>query len=241
MSKIAVVFGGSGAIGSAIVDALLAAKYSVIAVARDTAKLMTTRDSCRSGRPFVNGDINVTSRASIDDFCGQAFYKPNRKAALVVFTVGNCPPYGFAEEIGTPMAAFSSGRLRIEFEREVLGCHNVMQQMLPCLEDGGAMVIVGSRITRILEIPREARPPKLHAYHHIAAVLAKKAIIEGYRMSPEVVARKIRVQWVAPPAVDTPFHAGEPKPPVMVSREMVAEAVVKAAENLETVDVNVGP
>jgi NAD(P)-dependent dehydrogenase (short-subunit alcohol dehydrogenase family) len=151
-----------------------------------------------------------------------------KSVGAVIYCVGHCPPSGFLDAIKYPLSQYSPEELDREIGMHILGPFKVFQQFLPAIRDGGHFVFMSSATTRILQMPRDERPP-IHIYHHLAAIAAEDALIEGMRMDPEVKKRDIKIQRIVPPAIgDSPFHQveGGPKLPVTVTTAEVVDAII---------------
>lgn len=232
MKKKVIVFGAGGSIGNKIVCDLLNKGNNVIASSREYGDVLLNCDEISKNIQIfpvkdVAKEFSLSGTDDVD-FSG---------LDSVVYTVGHCPPDGFADEIKTPLSEVSIGKFRNEINMHQIGVLNVFQTMLPHLVDGGSFTFISSAITRVPEFP-----PFMHPYHHVSVIAAEDELIKGMRHDPVVKERNIKIHRIAPGAVDTPFHSTGPKPPSgYVSIEEVAKAVVEAIAGDEEVDRQILP
>lgn len=212
-----IVFGAHGHVGSAVSSRLIEAGEDVSKVGKSDWELGTSWRSCHIGE---------TNLKSFD---------------AAIYCVGHCPPGGFWEAVRYPLSQLSFSGLNQEVALHVTGPVQVFQDFLPAVRSGGCFVFMSSSATRLLQMPRDKRPP-INIYHHLAVIAAEDALIEGMRMDPEVKQRGIKIHRIAPAAIgDSPFHSGGPKLPVTVTTAEVVGAIVKSLDAEDHQDVVMVP
>ena len=202
MHKKIVVVGAAGHVGSAVFKRLSEMDEDVVSLDR--------------------GDYDVAAR---DILVPKSF-----SFDALIYCVGHCPRGGFLDAIKRPLSQYPFEWFRREIDMHIWGPFNAFQEFLPRALDNSHFVFMSSAATRLLQMPRDARPP-IHIYHHLAAIAAEDALIEGMRMDPEVKKRNIKIHRIAPPAIgDSPFHNGSegPRPPMTVTTTSVVDAIVKS-------------
>ena len=238
--KVAVI-GAAGNIGNALCVRLNENKEVIHAFAKnDVQMIKMVKNLPRLFIPSKNrssyfdaADCHDVARTVRGEYGG------NEKVDSVVYCVGHCPPGGFLDAIKTPLSKFSIEDFNREIDMHICGPLNVFQKFLPVVRDGGHFVFISSAATRLLTMPREQRPP-IHIYHHLAAIAAEDALIEGMRMDPEVKKRGIKIDRIMPPAIsDSPFHKveGGPKLKVTVTTAQVIDAIVSSLTAVDHQDV----
>lgn len=208
------VFGAGGHIGSAVSEKLYGRGHDVEALTKSDYNVITDRSS-------------VARHLLLD---------------VAIYCVGYCPPGGFLNEIKYPLSQYPPGGFDKEIERHVIGPFNVFQEFLPVMRASGCFIFMSSAATRLLQMPRDKRPPFLNIYHHLAVIAAGDALIEGMRMDPQTNARHIKIHKIMPPAIrDSPFHEGGPELPVTVTTEQVVDAIVGCLSAKDHMDVFMVP
>ena len=210
------VLGAGGHIGTAVTQELLTG-HSVTAL---------THQQYDVNRPrWPIGEI--TQPASLD---------------AVICCVGHCPAGGFANAVARPLSQYNDFELMSGINMHIIGPFNVFQQVLTLLRSGACFVFMSSAATRLLQMPRDKRPPALNIYPHLAVMAAEDALIEGMRMDPAVIDRDIKIHKIMPPAIgDSPFHRGGPKLPTTVTTEEVVRAICSCLPARNHQDVNMVP
>jgi len=212
------VFGAAGHIGKHVCVKLAEAGTEVVALVKSSTQLITFEQH------ILVSYYDVTTRQrGIDPVT-------TSPVGAIIYCVGHCPKGGFLSAISLPLSQFPADELAMELAMHVAGPLNVFQEFLPVMNDGGCFLFMSSAATRLLSVPREARPP-IQIYHHLAAIAAEDALIEGMRMDPEVKRRGIKVHRIMPPAIrDSPFHevSNGPKLPVTVTTAQVVDAIVSS-------------
>ena len=184
-SKVAVITGASGGIGTGLVDAYREAGYCVVANARHIV------DSTAPDILTINGDIAEPATAeriveeSISRF-GRIDTLINNAGVFVAKPFTAYTPDDFARVMGTNVAGFFHLTQR------------VVAQMLD-QGDGGHIVNV---TTALAERPDARIPAALTALSKGGLAAATKAL------AIELAANRIRVNAVSPGVIDTPLHGG---------------------------------
>jgi nucleoside-diphosphate-sugar epimerase len=196
MKKILIV-GGTGYIGGAITEKLKASyfNFDVISVGRS--------------------ELNVINLDSISEF-----YDNNVKGEIfdaIIYSVGNCPPYGFIEEVKNPLLILNPDKLNEDFNLHVTGLLRVVQMMKNNFSFNAKVLVISSGIT---QVPDETCPPTLFAGHYAAVKSAQDELVKWFNRDPFFIERGIFIKSLKLRAVDTPFHWKEPeelKSPFMMS------------------------
>ena len=222
--KVAVI-GAAGHIGKALCRRLKNEMMEVDAFTK-TSEQSEQMDEATEINP--RNFFDVSDRVDMHNTVLDEYIRDKKMIDAVIYCVGHCLPGGFLDAIKHPMSQYPIDDLDRELDMHIRGPFNVFQEFLPFVHDGGRFVFMSSAATRLLAMPREQRPP-IHIYHHLAAIAAGDALIEGMRMDPELKKRGIMIDRIMPPAVsDSPFHQveGGPKLPVTVTTAQVVDAIV---------------
>lgn len=178
--QLAVVVGGSGGIGSAIVDALLLQGTRVAVVARGAGE---PRENLR----YFSCDVTKPAQlaktvVNIGDDMG--------RPSIMVHAAGRPAPGGLAD---TSFAAWRAG-MEILLDSVFLACKQVLPEM--ARSGGGAVAIVGSAAGG--RTVSDA----------ITYAVAKGAIPHLVRcLAAEFAPARIRINCIAPGFIETPFHS----------------------------------
>lgn len=197
MKKNVLVVGGSGFIGGAIATALEAEGCKVFRTSSTAGKEKCARLDVRD-----LGSIEATA---------MGFEAAKVQLDAIIYAVGNCPKGGFAEELGKRLTDIDPAELQKNLDLHVTGFLNVVQGLLPCLKDGGHIIVLSSSVTRLNNESAYKVPRFLTIGHYAAAISAKDALIGWLRKDQQILERDIKIDRLAPPAVDSPFHEGTPK------------------------------
>lgn len=232
-----IVFGGTGSIGSAIVWRLWQCDYSVMAVSRNqTPRRLLKTTFWGEGSPetpairYAEADVTKNH-----DLMQLLDVPPAQDLAGIIYAVGFGPPAGFEQAVSQPLTG-TRGLLEEELQRHIIGLHNVMAWFAKYVRAGGFVCVIGSAITRLTD---EQCPPWLHAGHYAVAKAAQHEYVKWLRRDPYIRERRIRVHYLAPRAVDTPFHRGglpEHQPPVKLPISTVVDEVLAAIDSNTAVD-----
>ncbi|MEI7688755.1 MAG: hypothetical protein WCI91_01060 [Candidatus Nomurabacteria bacterium] len=206
MKKILVV-GGTGFIGVAITNKLKAKYFSfnVISVG--------------------HSELDVTNLDSISKF-----YINNVNNEIfdgIIYSVGNCPPYGFIEEVKNPLLNLDPSKLNDDFDLHVTGLLRVIQMMKNNLSSSAKIVVISSGITMVTD---ETCPPTLFAGHYATVKSAQDELVKWLNRDQFFLKKGISVKSLKLRSIDTPFHWKEPvelKSPFMMSLDDASEMILK--------------
>ena len=203
--KKAVVTGGNSGIGLASAKRLAEEGARVLISGRDPKTLEAAVAQIGAGTLTVQAD--VSKMADIDKLA--AFTKEQFGKIDVLFA--NAGIFKVAPFAATSEAAFDE-----QFAINVKGVYFTVQKMLPLLNDG-ASVILNSSVVSSIGAP------------NVTAYAATKAAVRSFArtMGAELVARKIRVNAVAPGPIETPIFSRTGLPPQ--SAQQIAQSI--KAEN----------
>jgi len=224
--KTILVLGGSGSIGSAVVDNLLQLRATTYAshYHDNSAVILDALSAEPSGHRLIPVQINVTEPETIRDFASSA----GTKFDGIVYAVGECPPQGFQKATDTPLSELPEASLEWKFHLHVYGLQYALQILLPLMKPSCRIVILTSAITRLTD---DTCPPWLYAGYYAAAIAAQDELIRWWRRDPKVKENGIWLHRIAPAAVDTPFHEGSPpdrQPPSLLPISKVVDSVIAA-------------
>ena len=180
--KVAVVTGGSAGIGLAIARRFVAEGATVFITGRRQAALDAAVEAIGPQATGVRGDS-----ANLGDL-DRLYQTVHDKAGRLDVVVANA---GFGE--AAPLGAINEEHCEKSFTANVKGPLFAVQKALPLMQDGGAIVLIGSIIT--------VRPvPGFTAY------AASKAAIRSFarQWMLELAPRRIRVNAISPGPIETP-------------------------------------
>ena len=180
--KVAVVTGGSAGIGLAIAKRFVAESARVFITGRRQAALDAAVATIGPQATGVRGDS--ANLADLD----RLYQTVRDKAGRLDVVVANA---GFGE--AAPLGAISEEHWEKSFTANVKGALFAAQKALPLLQDGGAIVLIGSIITT-------------RAVPGFTAYAASKAAIRSFarQWMLELAPRRIRVNVISPGPIDTP-------------------------------------
>jgi len=229
------VVGGTGSIGRRIVGHLVSRQIFVDTMARgetDPEVFQGTR--AVDGRTMIR-DVrcDVTRYSAVKDCFTDHF---SRQGPLdgIVYCVGQCSLQGFDAAVSVPLSDMTPLKFSRDFDQQVTGFFNIMACFLRHVEPSGHVVVIGSAITRLTD---EKCPAFLKAGHYAAAKAAQHELVRWYRRDELVRENRVCIHYLAPIAVDTPFHQDcERRPPAMISVDTVAKEVMKCLDRSTPVD-----
>ena len=203
--KKAVVTGGNSGIGLASAKRLAEEGARVLISGRDAKTLASAAAEIGAGTLTVQADL--AKLAEIDKLV--AFTKEHFGKIDVLFA--NAGIFKVA-----PFAATSEATFDEQFSINVKAVYFTVQKMLPLLNEG-ASVILNTSVVSSIGVP------------NVTAYAATKAAVRSFArtMGAELVARKIRVNAVAPGPIETPIFARTGLPPA--SMEQIQKGI--KAEN----------
>jgi len=180
--KVAVVTAGTRGIGLAIASRFAAEGATVFLTGRRQAALDAALETIGPQATGVCGDS--TKPADLD----RLYDTVRDKAGRLDIVVANA---GFGE--AAPFGAISEAHFEKSFTANVRGTLFAAQKALPLLQDGGAIVLIGSIITA-------------RAVAGFSAYAASKAAIRSFarQWMLDVAPRRIRVNVISPGPIDTP-------------------------------------
>ncbi|HZH23484.1 MAG TPA: SDR family NAD(P)-dependent oxidoreductase [Solirubrobacteraceae bacterium] len=180
MDRTALITGGTGGLGRAVVEAFASDGWRVAVLDRGTAQL--------EGAEVVQADL--TEPGEVERAVAAAAAEPGAPLAAVVNLVG-----GFAG--GQPVAATPVSDFEAQFTRNLRPTYLVTQAALPALTaaGAGAIVCVSSRSA-------------LHPFAGAAGYCASKAAVITFAqvVAREHAADGIRCNAVLPQMIDTPAN-----------------------------------
>lgn len=241
--KNVVVFGAGGQLGAHLVLLLLKLGARVIAIGRTPEPLGVLRLEVTERFP---GTVIFSTRVCDISSCLEmlrcmedleAFHV---KFDAAINLVGRCPPKGLAAEVGTSLTDMQAHQLDANLEMYVRGQLLFQQVMLDVLKPQGCLVTVGTAMNRLLGV----LPHQLMAGHYAASKQAQVTMARWLRGDPNVRSKRVLSHVLEVGAVDTDFHHGAPeglRPPALVSKQSVAEAIVRAIQSRWIVDRQVVP
>ncbi len=184
MKKIAIVIGGPGGIGTALVHEL---------VRRDWDVTVLTRRARPTGDRVTWYQGDVTEEADLRRIANQ-FAQEYGQADCIVYSAG-LPP-----DVRIPLKNYPVADWNATFDTYVKGFLLSFQALLPHMRGGGHIVVMGSAITRF---PSDSLPP-IYAGHYAAAKAALSELVKWTRR--EAKEQGVLVSLVSPGAVDTLAH-----------------------------------
>jgi NAD(P)-dependent dehydrogenase (short-subunit alcohol dehydrogenase family) len=202
MSQTCVIFGGTGAIGGAISERLIALHWRAVTVSRHTRKFedgsathvladVTSEDSVKAAVRGISGTGPINA---------------------VVYAAGLMP------DVGVPLSQYSSEDWQRTFATYADGLFYVYKAILPVLSFGGHIVVISSAITRLTATTL----PPFNAGHYAAAKAAVDEFCKWARR--EAHTKGLLLSRLAPGSVRSP--ASE-KLAVPTSNSLPLEAVAE--------------
>jgi NAD(P)-dependent dehydrogenase (short-subunit alcohol dehydrogenase family) len=201
----AIIWGGSGAIGSALAAELKERGWQVAGVARDELAL--------------NGTFDHTFEA---DFSSSQAVRDAAHAAGMELGEAQVFIYAAGDITHAPVEELSADDWRRILDANLTGAHLATHHSMPLLEQGAHLVYIGAVSERL-------RLPGLSAYG------AAKVALEAYADALKKEQRKKKVLVVRPGAVDTDFWEKVPmsKPKSAMPPADLAAQIADAIENGE--------
>jgi NAD(P)-dependent dehydrogenase (short-subunit alcohol dehydrogenase family) len=196
MSKIALVTGGSRGLGKDMALELAKKGFDVVITYQTKSELAkeVVNDIQGLGKKAVALQLDVAVADSFDQFVSDlsATLKTEFQSENISALVNNAGTGMYASFAETSMEAFDS-MVNIHLKAPFF----LTQKLLPMLQDGGSVVNISSGLARF-------------SYNGYAAYAIMKAAIESLSryQALELGGRKIRVNTVAPGAIETDFGGG---------------------------------
>jgi NAD(P)-dependent dehydrogenase (short-subunit alcohol dehydrogenase family) len=196
MSKIALVTGGSRGLGKDMALELAKKGFDVVITYQTKSELAkeVVSDIQGLGKKAVALQLDVAVADSFDQFVSNlaTTLKTEFQSENISALVNNAGTGMYASFAETSMEAFDS-MVNIHLKAPFF----LTQKLLPMLQDGGSVVNISSGLARF-------------SYNGYAAYAIMKAAIESLSryQALELGGRKIRVNTVAPGAIETDFGGG---------------------------------
>jgi NAD(P)-dependent dehydrogenase (short-subunit alcohol dehydrogenase family) len=196
MSKIALVTGGSRGLGKDMALELAKKGFDVVLTYQTKSELAkeVVSDIQSLGKKAVALQLDVAVADSFDQFVStlSATLKTEFQSENISALVNNAGTGMYASFADTSMAQFDN-MVNIHLKAPFF----LTQKLLPVLQDGGSVVNISSGLARF-------------SYNGYAAYAIMKAAIESLSryQALELGGRKIRVNTVAPGAIETDFGGG---------------------------------
>jgi NAD(P)-dependent dehydrogenase (short-subunit alcohol dehydrogenase family) len=196
MSKIALVTGGSRGLGKDMALELAKKGFDVVITYQTKSELAkeVVNDIQGLGKKAVALQLDVAVADSFDQFVStlSATLKTEFQSENISALVNNAGTGMYASFADTSMAQFDD-MVNIHLKAPFF----LTQKLLPMLQDGGSVVNISSGLARF-------------SYNGYAAYAIMKAAIESLSryQALELGGRKIRVNTVAPGAIETDFGGG---------------------------------
>jgi 3-oxoacyl-[acyl-carrier protein] reductase len=221
----AIVIGGSGQIGRAIVDNFIRAGCRVAVVARGRTKISwpDKEDQVLTVRADVGNERQVHE---VFRHVKEAFGEIN----FLVYAAAIDP------DPDNPIAEYSLTSWEETYRTYVTGVFICMKEALHHLEPGGHFVVLSSAVTRF----QEKSLPPLYIGHYASAKAALNELCKWVRR--EFHARGLLLSRIAPAAVDVPYHRNAPphrKPAKLIPLDSIASKIVHASLNSVEVDEDI--
>lgn len=194
--KVAIVTGGAGALGGAVVQTLLAAGASVAVPTHREGELAALRERLGLGAeaPLSGAPVELTDEAAVSAYYGQVVAERGGLDILVNLAGG----FDGGKPVHEAGWAIWERQLELNLKTAVLSCAAATPHLIA--RGGGAIVNVGTRT---------ATQPgaKLAAY-----AAAKRAVLQlTEAMAAELRDHEITVNSVLPSTIDTPANrSGSP-------------------------------
>ena len=218
--QVALVTGGSSGIGRATAQALAAAGWNLVLVARSPISLAAAQESCRAaGAEVLLSPADVSVQEEVDAAFTAGVRRFGRIDAVV--NAAAAVAYGLFKDV--PAEVFNQ-----VVTTDLIGTANVARASLRHFQEheGGHLVLMGSLLGKI-SVP------------YMSSYVTSKWGVHGLARTLQAEVRQIpgvRVSMVSPGGVNTPAYSqagnyagfeGRPPPPVDPP-EKVARAVLRA-------------
>jgi NAD(P)-dependent dehydrogenase (short-subunit alcohol dehydrogenase family) len=217
-TKVVVVIGGTGQIGTSVASGFLERGYSVVSVAR--GRTAAPQDESRPKEKQIE---TIHADVRIENEVKECFEYINR-----IFGPLNCVVYspGIEPDVDLPLLEYPLEAWENTFRVYVTGLFLCFRTALPYFEPSGHFFVLSSAITRF---SMDNLPP-LHAGHYAAAKAAVDEFCKWARRESHT--RGCLLSRLAPAAVDVPFHRNAPanrRPARMIPLSQVVQKITAAA------------
>jgi NAD(P)-dependent dehydrogenase (short-subunit alcohol dehydrogenase family) len=227
--KSAIVIGGTGRIGRAVVSSLLntGCKVAVVAYRDHSTDEFADSEHARELLLLCQADITIEQQTKE---CLERIKQAFGRIDYLVYSAG------ITSEPDVPLADLTTDEWSRTFDVYAKGFFLCFREGLKLIERGGHIVAISSAITRF---PADMLP-KIYAGQYAAAKAALDELVRWARR--EAHERKILLSRLAPGAVDTPFHQNAPasrKPPAVLPLRLIAEKIIHAISSSQEIDLQI--
>jgi NAD(P)-dependent dehydrogenase (short-subunit alcohol dehydrogenase family) len=209
-NTIALITGGSRGIGKNMALSLAKKGHEVIITfnEKEDDAVAVIREIQAMGQKASCLQLDIADSSGFEEFLSnlQHILKREFKAKTINFLVNNAGFAGYAGFIET-----TEKQLDDLYNVHFKGPFVLTQKLLPMIENGGGIVNISSGLTRII-------------YAGSSAYGSMKAAVETLTkyQAKELGGRKIRVNVVAPGAIETDFGGGRVRDNIEVNRSVAA-------------------
>jgi len=220
--RTAIIIGGSGQIGKAIVDHFIRAGCRVAVVSRGNTNI-----------PWSDAEDQVISlRADVGDEnqVRDLFRLVRETFGKIDFLVHAA---AIEPDVDNPIADYPLTSWELTYRTYVTGVFICMKEALHQLGPEGHFVVLSSAVTRF----QEGSLPPFYVGHYASAKAALNELCKWARR--EFHERGLLLSRIAPAAVDVPYHRNAPphrRPAKLISLDLIASTIVHAS--LENVEVD---
>jgi 3-oxoacyl-[acyl-carrier protein] reductase len=221
--RLAIVVGGTGLIGEAIVKTLVRKDCRVASIARHKDRLDEIVKATGGRSMAYQADA-----ADPDEVrhCVDTIARDQGEIDFLVYSAGIAP------DPDVPLADYQVEDWDATFDVYVKGFFLFFRETLKVIRPRGHILAVSSAVTRF---PPDKLPPGVFVGHYAAAKAALDEFCKWARR--EAHERSVLLSRLAPSAVDGPFHQNAPphrRPRAVLPLETVAHRIVQALlDNLE--------
>jgi NAD(P)-dependent dehydrogenase (short-subunit alcohol dehydrogenase family) len=221
--KAALVLGGSGSIGAAVVKRLTEADCFVMAVGRTDARFNDLLKEAPQAKMYA---ADCTSEAEVRRCVADCLALAGR-LDFVVHTVAIDP------DPDTPLSRYPTDRWQRTIATYLTSFFLTFRECLPVMKPKGHILAVSSAVTRI---PGNKLPP-FFVGHYAASKAGLDELCKWARR--EAHQRGILLSRIAPSACDVPFHRNAPayrRAPALLPLNQVADVIVRSLLSAREID-----
>ncbi len=203
MSRNAMVWGASGGIGRALIQALATNDWRVTAVSRHVDDIVDLADTVIAADPADDYQVQ------------QAVMRAAQEADEINLWI-----YAAGDILASPVAELGPANWHRILDANLTGAFLATHYSLPLLAEDAHLIFIGAQHER-LQLPG------------LAAYATAKAGLQAYTTTLAKEQRKRRVSLVRPGAVDTPLWKKVPLrlPKDALAADVVAEQIIDLYEN----------
>jgi len=220
--RTAMIIGGSGQIGRAIVDHFIRAGCRVAVVSRGKTTIPWT--DAEDHLLILRADVGDEGKVrDVFSHVQETFGKID----FLVYAAAIEP------DIDNPIAEYPLTCWEQTYRTYVTGVFICMKEALRQLAPGGHFVVLSSAVTRF----QEGSLPPLYVGHYASAKAALNELCKWVRR--EFHEHGLLLSRISPAAVDVPYHRNAPpqrKPPHLIPLELIASTIIHAS--LDNVEVD---